>query len=310
MHTFTAMSTAFHTIGLSSVSAGKAESWFSFIERNLSRFLPESELSSLNRSEGRPFLASALLYQAVSVADRYYRETDGLFNPYLGKALIAQGYSESIEKLRLDSDRQTADDYCVDMPEEPVALDRRMMGIRLHPELSLDLGGIAKGWSAEQLAGMLRREGVGTGAIDAGGDMILWGKPVQGWEIGIADPRDGAKNAASLVLKRPAGIATSSTLKRRWGTKEGVRHHLIDPRTQRPADTDLVQATVLAPSLTEAEVYAKCLLILGSEAGIPWLEARKPGLGCVAVNGEGHLFKGGSLNEYAEIGGGSYAAAI
>ncbi|RUS48683.1 FAD:protein FMN transferase [Cohnella sp. AR92] len=314
MHTFKAMSTTFHTIGLSSLSERKAESWFDFIERNLSRFLPSSELSSLNRSEGRPFLASALLFQAVSAAEKQYRETDGMFNPYLGKALIAHGYSDSIEHVLAGTGKpalEKEDARTFVMPDAPVVLDKRMMSIRLHPDVSLDLGGIAKGWSAEQLAAMLRREGIAAGAIDAGGDMVLWGMPKQGWEIGIADPLDDARNTAALKLARPAGIATSSIMRRRWGSRENSYHHLIDPRTMRPAETDLLQVTVLAPTLTEAEVYAKCLLILGSKAGIPWLKARKPELGFIAVARDGRLLGGDSLRDYGELaGGGAHVAAF
>ncbi|WP_168735590.1 FAD:protein FMN transferase [Cohnella fermenti] len=300
MHTFQAMSTEFRTIGLSAHSQRQAESWFSFIEKSLSRFRESSELSALNRSEGRPFLASALLYQATSVADRYFRETGGLFNPYVGRALVASGYSDSLESAKRTAHVANNAAAVPGTPEEPAELDRRMMGIRLHPDVSLDLGGIAKGWSAEQLAGMLQREGVRVGAIDAGGDLALWGTPEGGWEIAIGDPFAEERELAHLRLKRSAGIATSSVMKRRWGAAGSERHHLIDPRTMKPADTDLAQVTVLAPTLTEAEVYAKCLLLLGAEVGMAWLEARKPAFGYVAVGRDGQVFRGGALADYED----------
>jgi len=376
MHTFHAMNTGFSTAGLPRSSQVKAESWFSFVEKNLSRFSPASELSALNRSAGRPFMASALLYQALSAANRFYEETDGLFNPYMGRLLSDLGYGTSFETisgtdpkegdagaktggasgrragstlgpdgtalrpigpdgtaLRPTGSAGTAFRHAGSAvpdgrddpsgpespirpgfllsPGSPAALNDRMMSVTLSPGASVDLGGFAKGWSADQLSAMLRKEGVHTGAIDAGGDIVLWGCPPGGWEIGVASPFAPDRDLLSLRTDGAAGIATSSRLKRRWRDESGAeRHHLLDPRTSLPAESDLVQATVLAPTLTEAEVYAKCLLILGSEAGIPWLRSRRPRCAYVAVREDGTVLRDPSPADREDEGGLHYADAI
>lgn len=356
MHAFHAMNTGFSTAGLPRSSQAKAESWFSFVERNLSRFSPTSELSALNRSAGRPFMASALLYQALAAANRFYEETDGLFNPCMGRLLSDLGYGTSFETLSgadpkegdagakagAAQGRSAGSTHGPDgtslrqagsavpdgrdapagpesplrpglllSPGSPAALNDRMMSVTLSPGASVDLGGFAKGWSADQLSAMLLKEGVRTGAIDAGGDIVLWGCPPGGWEIGVASPFAPDRDLLSLRIGGAAGVATSSRLKRRWRDESGAeRHHLLDPRTSLPADTDLVQATVLAPTLTEAEVYAKCLLILGSEEGIPWLRARRPGCAYVAVREDGTVLRDPSAADREDEGGLHYAHAI
>ncbi|MBB6735030.1 FAD:protein FMN transferase [Cohnella zeiphila] len=315
MHTFQAMNTQMATLGLPPESRRKAESWFAFVERNLSRFRPDSELNRLNRSAGRPFMASALLFEALTAADACREETGGLFTPYLGGVLSSLGYDRSFEKLTAGRPSPDGEPDVSDSPRRPAAelratFDERMMSIRLPEGCRVDLGGFAKGWSAEQLAGMLRREGIRTGAVDAGGDIALWGAPERGWEIGVADPRDPDRDLLELRIGRPAGIATSSTRKRSWTDGEGrARHHLIDPATLLPAESDLVQATVVAPRLTQAEVYAKCLIVLGAAAGIPWLEARRPEFGYVLVGRDGSVRRGGALERYAP-GGETHARAI
>ncbi|MBB3125686.1 hypothetical protein FHS19_000340 [Paenibacillus rhizosphaerae] len=95
MHTFRAMNTDFVTQGLPEAEYREAESWFAFVEKHLTRFDPGSELSQLNRSAGRPFLATPVLYEAVSVALNYYKRADGLFNPFLGRLLSDLGYGRS-----------------------------------------------------------------------------------------------------------------------------------------------------------------------------------------------------------------------
>jgi thiamine biosynthesis lipoprotein len=316
MHTFRAMNTQFSTIGLPRASQAKAESWFAFVERNLSRFQPGSELSALNRSQGRPFMASALLFQALAGAQRYYEETGGLFHPYLGKVLASLGYSDSFEKLSSGGVAHGVPDAgpAAPMPiceEAPATLNPGMMTVVLQEGYAVDLGGFAKGWSADQLSGMLRREGIRIGAIDAGGDIVLWGVPDKGWEIAVANPFKPEEDLLSLRIGRPAGIATSSSQKRRWTDEFGrERHHLIDPRRLAPADSGLVQATVIAPTLTEAEVYAKCLLLLGEEKGVPWLREKRPDYAYFAVRRDGSVLRSDALERYGSEGGDGYARAI
>jgi FAD:protein FMN transferase len=179
MHTFQAMNTTFHTSGLSGQGEHDAESWFAFVENHLSRFRPDSELNRLNRSAGSPFLASPLLFQAISQSDYYFRHTKGLFHPFQGQLLTERGYDRSFEQLaghrrhlaihevpaHKDSSAKRrmpdcpADDMGCgalfeegDKDLEGVQLNAALRSIILPPGWSADLGGIAKGWSAEQFA--------------------------------------------------------------------------------------------------------------------------------------------------------------
>lgn len=314
MHAFRAMNTEFATIGLTPAAQAKAESWFADVERRLSRFRPDSELSALNRSTGRPFMASDLLFRALSAAARHYEETGGLFHPYLGGVLADLGYSASFETLAARSAGSGIEAKEPSLPAvegAPLRLDTRMRSVFLQEGYAVDLGGFAKGWSAEQLAGMLRKEGIRSGAIDAGGDIAVWGAPEAGWEIGVANPFEPAEDLLTLVLRRPAGVATSTTMKRRWADAEGrSRHHLIDPRRLKSGESGLVQVTMIAPTLSEAEVYAKCLLLLGEADGVPWLEARRPAYAYAAVREDRTLLLSRSLQDNFMKGGVPHASAL
>ncbi|OZB97617.1 FAD:protein FMN transferase [Paenibacillus sp. XY044] len=313
MHTFRAMNTDFVTQGLPEAEQREAESWFAFVEKHLTRFDPGSELSRLNRSAGRPFIATPILFEAVSVAVDYYKRADGLFNPFLGRLLSELGYGESFVETAAEaasrsrpSDRPEA---CAKLlgafgPENAVKLNPLLRSMELPPEWSVDLGGIAKGWSAEQFAGMMRRKGIAQGAVSAGGDMMLWGGESRPQQVGIADPFALDRDIYSLFIRRNAGIATSSRLKRKWLDGDGQqRHHILDPRTMMPSLTDVVQATVIHPSLTAAEVYAKCLLILGFQAGEEWLERKHPAAAAVLVCEDGSVRTAGNIEQYRQENG-------
>jgi thiamine biosynthesis lipoprotein len=114
---------------------------------------------------------------------------------------------------------------------------------------AVDLGGLAKGWLADRLADRLDGDCI----VNLGGDLFARGR----WTIGFAD---------AVIVLDGAGAATSGTARR------GA--HVIDPRTRRPAATDLAEVSVAARSGLEAEVFAKTALIVGRDAGAAWLRGR------------------------------------
>jgi thiamine biosynthesis lipoprotein len=304
LHAFQAMNTTMHTVGLPLPARQQVESWFLYVEGKLSRFLPSSELSQLNRSNGRLFLASALLYELVSLANFYFEKTGGLFHPFLGKVMEKIGYDRSFETL--NDPHPFSPGWELEFPDPSgrgpfITLEPSTRSVILSPHVSLDLGGIAKGWSAQKMSDWLRKDGVASGWIDAGGDLVAWGiiGQEESRECMIADPFQPEQDRVRLVLSRDAGIATSSICKRRWKDRQHqVQHHIIDPRIGRPSNSDLVQVTVLAPDLTTAEVYAKCLLILGSETGEAWLEEKQMPLGYVGIRNDRSVILGTHLHHY------------
>jgi len=151
-----------------------------------------------------------------------------------------------------------------------------------------DLDGVAKGWLADRAADLLCDWPAAL--VDADGDISVRIGPGVEWFVGVADPRSTeAPHLALLRLagtgpwQRALGVATSGTSVHRWTAADGsVRHHLIDPRTNRSAVTDVVQMTVIAPSAREAETLAKAALILGSAAGLALLD-RSPAAGAICL---------------------------
>jgi thiamine biosynthesis lipoprotein len=144
-------------------------------------------------------------------------------------------------------------------------LDESDHTILLPPGMALDLGGIAKGWIAEQAANLLSAYATAC-AVDAGGDMYLVGLPsgMEQWPVAVDDPLQPEKILTTLNVD-PGAIATSTITKRVWQQAGKNRHHIIDPRTGEPAVSDWISVTVIAPHAYEAEVFAKALLIAGPQ---------------------------------------------
>lgn len=255
--------------------------WFARWEACLSRFRADSELSQLNRAWGEPFVASVLLLEVVDAALQAAHATEGIVTPTVLKALEAAGYGCSFEHLlRRDApaQHQRGDRFVPDW--RAIAIDRVNRTITLPPHARLDLGGVAKGWAADQAIRQLAA--VGPALVDAGGDIAVSGPRADGsaWAVGVADPFDGTQQRELLLITH-GGVATSGRDYRRWQQNGIWQHHVIDPRTGLPSASDVISATVVAPTACEAEVAAKVALLLGSAAGLGWLEARPPLAGLV-----------------------------
>ena len=143
---------------------------------------------------------------------------------------------------------------------------------RLPAGLGIDLGGIAKGWAVDRATEMLAAWGAAL--VDAGGDLRATAAPDgEPWPIAVQDPFDEMNDLFVIGLTKGA-MATSSIGKRRWERHGQAMHHLIDPRSGLPSQSDLHTVTVLAPTAAEAEVAAKVALILGQHAGLRYLNER------------------------------------
>lgn len=237
----------------------------------LTRFSPTSDLVRLNtwpsmRAPIRPTLAAVM---------DWGREAQGLSDGIVDIALLdARLEAEGIGSPPTSPGPASPASRRWSMARGPRWTDAlRPMG------LTFDLDGVAKGWLADRA---LRRLAAHPSAVvDADGDIAIRLGPGRRMRFGVADPRTTGRTLVELELCRAAtgiaadfGLATSGTSVHRWTVDGRPSHHLIDPRTGRPARTDLVQATILAGSAREAEAIAKTAVIVGSEAALERLDRR------------------------------------
>jgi thiamine biosynthesis lipoprotein len=270
-------------------------------EERFTRFTDTSELSRLNQAAGAWFQASPELFEVVQLACALAAETEGLFDPTMLAALEAAGYDKSMDDIRARG--VTASSRSIGHTRSAyraIQLDETDQTIHLPFGTRLDLGGIAKGWIAEQAA-LLLSEYANACAVSAGGDMFIVGLPAAeaSWPIGLEDPRAPDRDLTTLHVG-PGAVATSSITKRRWQQGRREQHHIIDPRTGVPADTDWLSVTVIAPHAALAEVYAKALLIGGSREA-ERIAMRRPEINYIAVDYSGELWGSAQAGEVLNV---------
>ena len=258
-------------------------SLFAEIERRLSRFDPNSDLSRLNADPRACVPATPLLRAAAAAALHAAAMSAGLVDPTLLRPVCGVGYRRSRAHVTAGSLSQALAAAPARRPARPdpaarwrlVEVDDVAGVIRRPPGIELDLGGTAKGWAADLVAARLARHG--RYAVDCGGDLRVAAGCGAPWEVRVRHPVTGA--IAHTLHVRAGGVATSGIDVRLWQRRGGdFAHHLIDPATGAPAWTGLVTATALAPTALEAEALAKAALLSGPARGRRLLRAHYGGV--------------------------------
>ena len=239
-------------------AAAAARARIAELEQRWSRFLPGSEISRLNASAGRPVTVSDETVRMVTLAQQAWELTGGLFDPTVLGDVLRAGYDRTFDEVAA-------------MPHEWASLlgvgcqDIEVQGneIRLPAGTGFDPGGIGKGLAADIVAIEAVGEGAAGICVNIGGDVRVIGDAPgdDSWTIAIEHP--WSTDALTIVAVADGAVATSTTLRRAWRVGGEARHHLIDPYTGLPSDTDVNLASVVAAQGWMAETFAKATLLRG-----------------------------------------------
>jgi thiamine biosynthesis lipoprotein len=245
------------------------------IDRACSRFRPDSELVRLNAASVAEVPVGALLFEALRVALRAAAATGGLVDPTIGRTLRLAGYDATFSVVRERDGRLVRPGYVRDPDWQSVALDEVRRTVRTPSGVELDLGATAKALAADRAASRARAV-TGTGIlVSLGGDVAVAGEPPPGgWSIRIAEDNSTPLDVPGpTVAVSSGGVATSGTTVRRWASAAGSLHHIVDPRTGRPANDHWRTVTVAASSCVEANTASTAAVVLGEHAP-RWLADR------------------------------------
>lgn len=230
-------------------------------EDRFSRFKTESETTKVNMAAGSKVKVSEEFIALTESAIHYSKITAGLYNPLLLPALQTAGYKGSwpepdIVNKNLDYSLRKSNNT-------KILIDKATQEVQIPKDTAIDFGGIGKGYLLDELAHLLDTKHVKDYWLSLGGDIICSGYDLDNtnWRISISsanNPGESYKIIENKKAKKLA-IATSGITKRKgqnW-------HHIIDPRTGLPAKTDILTATVSSENSVDADVFAKCIVILG-----------------------------------------------
>lgn len=277
----------------------KVPQWFEEWEQVLSRFRVDSELMRLNQTHEQPVHVSQTLWDVLQAAYQAEQMTNGLVTPTLLDAIVEAGYDRPFDLLPHQTSHEPVSEAAISQPLTSITVNPSDRTVTLPAGMNLDFGGIAKGWAAHQA--MKRLQAAGPALVNAGGDIAISRLRTDGtpWPIGVVNPLQHGEEIETLHLNA-CGVATSGKDRRRWNHNGVLQHHIIDPETNQPADTDLLTVTVIAPDVMQAEAGAKASFILGSRAGLEWIEAHSS-LAAVFILDNGQVIHSRKLDEFLFI---------
>ena len=264
------------------------------IESTYSPFLEDSELSRINREAPLGWVeTTAEMIGLLEVSRKVSGLSGGAFD--ITYASVGR-YYDYREGLRPDSEQIEQAVQAIDYRH--IELDIGARRVRFtHPQVYIDLGGIAKGFAVDRCIDILLAAGVAQAEVSAGGDSrILGDRRGEPWKVGIRDPRDADAFAALLPLMDTA-VSTSGDYER-FFEEDGVRyHHILDPQTGDSA-RDSWSVTILGPSATFTDALSTSVFVLGPQAGLALIDSL-PGIDAIIIDTQGRLRYSADLSELA-----------
>ena len=228
------------------------------LEARWSRFRPTSELTRLNDAGGRPVVVAPITFELLEHAVASWERTGGACDPTIAPAVVAAGYDRDFRSVTADGPALQPSELGPSPGCADIALDPIVGAITVPSGVTLDLGGVAKGFAADVVAEELITAGATGVCVNLGGDLRVAGTPPRddAWVVEVEEADDRPRLA--LV---EGGVATTSRRRRTWRRAGEEYHHIIDPRTGAPARVPWLAATVVAGRARDAEVLAKAVFL-------------------------------------------------
>lgn len=243
------------------------------IEREFSVSMPDSQISTINKQAGiAPVQVSEDVITVLDTAVLFAKKTNGAFDPTIGPLVKLWNIGTEFAHLPSDKEIQNALSF---VDYHKIIIDHIASTVYLEQSgMSLDLGGIVKGYAADEIVRILKQQKVTRALIDLGGNIYAYGckKDDAPWRVGIRNPFDTQSEPPLGVQVDDQTVVTSGVYER-FFIQDGVRyHHIINPKTGYPMQNGLVSVTIISDSSMYADALSTSVFILGISEGLAFLK--------------------------------------
>lgn len=244
------------------------------IEQVFSVRIAASTISQVNQAAGIAAVAVPeevllVLQQALDIA----KKTGGAFDPTIGPLVnlwdIGGDNSQVPSQQAIDHARSLVDWRLVEIDSQRGTVYLPKQG------MALDLGGIAKGYAADELVAIAQEAGIQQALFDLGGNIYAFGTKADGtpWRVGVKDPAQPGGSPALALAVQDRSVVTSGMYER-FFEQEGIRyHHILNPATGYPVWNDIQSVTIVSKSSLLADALSTSVFLLGREKGLALLES-------------------------------------
>ena len=272
-------------------------SLISQLENKISKNIPDSEISNLNRNAGISSVAlSPPVFQLLTMARKFSILSEGMFDVTIDPVVELWGIGTDHASVP-ERDKLAHAVSLVDYRK--VVLDPAHGSAFLpEKELAVDLGGIAKGYIADCVKDFLVSEGAGGGIIDLGGNILAFGKKPDGsdFRIGIQDPFGGRGSSIGVVTMAEGSVVTSGIYER-FFEQDGKRyHHIFDVKTGFPVENNLSGVSIVTRESAAGDALSTAVFALGLEKGMALVE-KTDGVEAVCITKDKEVYVSSGLKD-------------
>lgn len=248
------------------------------VDRQMSTYRPDSALSRVNKAPGQTWVpVPRPLVDVVALARSVGTASAGAFDVTAGPLVNLWGFGPADGSGKPPSPRDiAAAKELVSFGDLRIRRDPPALR-KPHDAVFVDLSGIAKGYAADRISEYLGEAGMNRHLVEIGGELRAAGSNAdnQPWTIAVETPSYEARRDIHKVIRlHDGGVATSGDYRNFFEHDDRRYSHIIDPRSGRPVEHDLVSATIVAPTTALADAYATAVLVSGPDEGLAMLRRR------------------------------------
>lgn len=268
-------------------------------ERLLSRHLAGSDIARINESAGEAVPIERDTYRVLASSLFYCEASGGIFDITMGAVCRLWNFAA---KTMPDPDELKRALAHVDWHALVLIDEADGCWAQLEdPAASIDVGGTAKGFIADDLCDVLRAHGFSNAIVNLGGNVMTFGSKPDGtpWTIGVRNPASPSTLIGAVPISQ--GSVVTSGLYERCFTKDGVcYHHILDPKTGYPVQTDIAGASIVSERSIDGDGYSTTVFALGSHGALDFVE-RTPGIEALLVLDDGSIVQSSGLTGFIKL---------
>ena len=252
--------------------AQQFDSLFAVVNKSMSTYIPDSDISKLNRNE--MVSMDQHFIKVYKASKKIYKTTEGVFDPTIGDVVNAWSFGADKNKFLTDS-------TTIDNLMKFVGFDKVMMidnKVNKQPQTYIEFNAIAKGYGVDVIADFLENKNISNYLVEIGGEIRASGinkEKELPWRVGLDQPRfDGEQSVLKAITLSNVGMATSGTYRKFKTDDNGNRYaHIINTKTGYPTKTNILSVSVIAEDCMTADAYATAFQAMGIEKATEFLKS-------------------------------------
>ncbi|GAA0123131.1 MAG: FAD:protein FMN transferase [Clostridium argentinense] len=233
-----------------------------------------TELDKVNEMSGKEAVVVGKdTFNIIKSGLNYGKISNGNFDITIGPIVKLWGIGS--ENARVPSEKEISEKKSLINYNDIVIDDEKSSIFLKKPNMIIDLGGIAKGYAADEIKNLLIDNGVKSAMVNLGGNLYILGNKPNGnqWKIGIQDPNGGNNDTVGNMLVNDKSIVTSGTYQRFLEVDGKLYHHILNPETGYPYENDLLSVTILSNTSMDGDALSTSTFALGREKGLEFVNS-------------------------------------